>query len=93
MLQTSPKISSAEVDSLYTQLMNKANAQMGALQSKLEQQKSAEEQERLRRIQQEMEEQKRRKEAEEAAKKAVEEDRKKYEIAGKFAHLLLKCLF
>ncbi|KAK3924050.1 Myosin heavy chain 95F [Frankliniella fusca] len=76
-IKTNPKISGAEVDGLYTQLMNKANAQMGALQAKLEQQKSAEEQERLRRIQQEMEEEKKRKAAEEAAQKALEEDRKK----------------
>lgn len=71
------RIKIEEINTLYTQLMNKANSQMGALQRKLEMQKSAEEQERLKKIQQEMENQKKQKEQEERKKKDEEDTKRK----------------
>ena len=76
ILQANPNIKADEINMLYTQLMNKANNQMGALQKKLTMQKNAEEQERLRKIQEEMERQKRIKEEEERKKKEEEEIRR-----------------
>lgn len=70
-------IKADEVNELYTQLMNKANSQMGTLQKKLQNQKSADEQERLRKIQLEMENEKKRKEEEEKKKKEEDEIRKR----------------
>jgi len=76
-MQNNPRISSKEIDALYTQLMNKANVQMGSLKEKIDKQKKAEEQQRLRRIQEEMEAEKRRKAEEEAQKRQEEENRRK----------------
>lgn len=83
-IKANPNIKADEINMLYTQLMNKANNQMGALQKKLTMQKNAEEQERLRKIQEEMERQKRIKEEEERKKKEEEEIRRqKMEIEAR----------
>ncbi|RZF36972.1 hypothetical protein LSTR_LSTR004660 [Laodelphax striatellus] len=88
-IKINPNIKADEVNQMYTQLMNKANSQMGSLQKKLQEQKSADEQERLKKIQIEMENEKKRKEDEERKKKEdadirkmkieIEENRKKEE--------------
>ncbi|XP_066994103.2 myosin heavy chain 95F [Anabrus simplex] len=70
------KIKPTVVNELYTQLMNKTNIQMSQLQTKLEQQKSAEERERLRKIQEEMEREKKRREEEEQKRKDEENVRR-----------------
>ncbi|PNF18978.1 Myosin heavy chain 95F [Cryptotermes secundus] len=71
------KIKPAEVDELYTHLLNTTNSQMNQLQKKVQEQKNAEEQERLRKIQEEMEKEKRRKEEEERRKREEEENRRR----------------
>lgn len=78
IFQSNEKIKVEEINTLYTQLMNKANSQMGSLQKKVEAQKNAEEKERLRKIQQEMEKQKKQKEDEERQKRDEEDNKKKY---------------
>lgn len=71
------KIKPAEVDKMYTHLLNTTNSQMNQLQKKVQEQKNAEEQERLRKIQEEMEKEKRRKEEEERRKREEEENRRR----------------
>ncbi|KAK7866674.1 hypothetical protein R5R35_006058 [Gryllus longicercus] len=83
-IKNESKITSTQVNEIYTQLMNKANTQMSQLQSKLEQQKGAEEKERLRKIQEEMEREKQHREQEERKKREEEEMRKmKVEIEAR----------
>ncbi|XP_049829322.1 myosin heavy chain 95F isoform X2 [Schistocerca gregaria] len=76
-IKTDDSITTAQVDSLHLQLMNRINEQMSQLQTKLQQQKNAEEQERLRKIQEEMERERKRKEEEERKKREEEENRRK----------------
>lgn len=71
------RVSSATIDGLQNQLLDKVNNQMNLLQKKVQDQKNAEEQERLRKIREEMEAEKRRKEEEERQLREEEENRKK----------------
>lgn len=76
-IKDNPKIAQAEIDGLYTSLVNQVNKQMASLQDMVKQQKVAEEQARLKKIQQELELEKKRKEEEERRKKEEEENRRK----------------
>lgn len=75
VLQSDVNIKPEEINKLHTQLMNKANRQMGDLQKKLESQKIAEEKERMKKIQEDMEKQKKLKEEEERKKREEEENK------------------
>ncbi|XP_011152239.2 myosin heavy chain 95F isoform X1 [Harpegnathos saltator] len=76
-IKRNPRITPAEIDDLYTSLVNQVNKQMADLQEMVKQEKVAEEQARLRKIQQELELEGKRKEEEEHKKKEDEEHRKK----------------
>lgn len=80
------------MDELYNGLVNRANAQMGELQKRLEIQKNREEQERLRKIQQEMENERKMREAEEAKKREEEELKKKSLTLVLKKQLIIFCL-
>nr|XP_033326321.1 myosin heavy chain 95F isoform X4 [Megalopta genalis] len=67
----------AEIDSLYTNLVNQVNKQMASLQNMVKQQKIAEEQAKLKKIQQELEYEKQKKEEEERQKREEEDNRRK----------------
>ncbi|XP_035731801.1 myosin heavy chain 95F-like isoform X2 [Vespa mandarinia] len=71
------KIKAAEIDTIYTNLVNQMNKQMASLQDTVKQEKIAEEQARLKKIQQELELEKNKKEEEERKKKEDEDNRKK----------------
>nr|XP_050849479.1 myosin heavy chain 95F isoform X2 [Vespula vulgaris]XP_050849481.1 myosin heavy chain 95F isoform X2 [Vespula vulgaris]XP_050849482.1 myosin heavy chain 95F isoform X2 [Vespula vulgaris] len=71
------KIKVAEIDTIYTNLVNQMNKQMASLQDTVKQQKIAEEQARLKNIQRELELEKNKKEEEERKKKEDEDNRKK----------------
>lgn len=76
-IKNNTRIKPAEIDSLYSNLVNEVNKQMASLQDMVKQQKIAEEQAKLRKIQQELELQKQRKEEEERKKREEEENRRK----------------
>lgn len=76
-IKDNAKIKAAEIDTLYTVLVNQVNKQMGSLQETLKQQKIADEQARLKKIQQELELEERKKKEEERKKREEEENRKK----------------
>ncbi|KAL1122308.1 hypothetical protein AAG570_003713 [Ranatra chinensis] len=76
-IKTNPKIKADEINDMHTALMNRANKEMGVLQRKVEEQKSADEKERLRRIQEEIEKEKKRKEEEERERRVEEDNRRK----------------
>lgn len=76
-IKTNERIKTAEIDSLYTNLVNQVNKQMASLQDMVKQQKIADEQSKLRKIQQELESEKQWKEEEERKKREEEENRRK----------------
>ncbi|KAK2586696.1 hypothetical protein KPH14_011736 [Odynerus spinipes] len=76
-IKDNSRIKAAEIDTLYTNLVNQVNKQMASLQDMVKQQKIAEEQARLKKIQQELELEKHRKEEEERKKREEEDNRKK----------------
>jgi len=75
-IKANSKIRPDEINTLHSNLMNKANKEMAGLQRKLEEQKNSEEKERLRRIQEEMETEKKRKQEEEWKKQQEEENKR-----------------
>ncbi|KXJ78953.1 hypothetical protein RP20_CCG002831 [Aedes albopictus] len=72
-----PKISAAQIDGLYGEIMNKLDNQMKTIHLKLQEQRNAEEQERLRKIQAALEAERKAKEEEERRLREEEENRKK----------------
>ncbi|XP_078051109.1 myosin heavy chain 95F jaguar isoform X4 [Augochlora pura] len=76
-IKNNERIRPAEIDSLYTNLVNQVNKQMASLQDMVRQQKIAEEQARLKKIQQELELEKQKKEEEERQKREEEDNRRK----------------
>ncbi|XP_046405363.1 myosin heavy chain 95F isoform X2 [Ischnura elegans] len=75
-IRNNERMSREEINQLHTQLMNKANKQLGELQKKVEHQRIAEEQERMRKLKEQMEAEERRKEEEERKKREDEEIKK-----------------
>ncbi|XP_076277428.1 myosin heavy chain 95F jaguar isoform X2 [Lasioglossum baleicum] len=76
-IKDNERIKPAEIDSLYTNLVNQVNKQMASLQDMVRQQKVAEEQAKLKKIQQELELEKHKKEEEERKKREEDDNRRK----------------
>ncbi|XP_076642841.1 myosin heavy chain 95F jaguar isoform X2 [Halictus rubicundus] len=76
-IKDNERIKPAEIDSLYTSLVNQVNRQMASLQDMVKQQKIAEEQAKLKKIQQELELEKQKKEEEERKKREEDDNRRK----------------
>ncbi|XP_071438694.1 myosin heavy chain 95F isoform X2 [Hetaerina americana] len=73
LIRSNDRMSGEDINQLHTQLMNKANKQLGDLQKKVENQRIQEEQERMRKLKEQMEAERKRKEEEERKKKEEEE--------------------
>lgn len=83
-IRSNPKISPAQIDALYGEIMSKLDTQMKTIHVKLQEQRNAEEQERLRKIQAALEAERKAKEEDERRVREEEETRRKLVVIDNY---------